>query len=47
MDENSMELQTCQPDLSAREGHGTDNLECHRAALAGQIGDEASQSRFR
>lgn len=37
----SGELQTCQPDLGAREGRGTGDLECCHAACAGQPGDLA------
>lgn len=29
-------LQTCQSDLSAREGHGVDQLECHHTACTGK-----------
>jgi len=35
------ELQACESDLGAREGYGTDHLECHHVAHIGQPGDQA------
>lgn len=37
----SGELQACQPDLGAREGHGTGHFECCHAVCAAQPGDQA------
>ena len=36
----SGELQACQPDLGAGEGHGADHPKCHHA-YAGQLADQA------
>ena len=39
--EGSGKLQACQPDLSAREGHGAGHLEGHQMAYTGHPGDRA------
>ena len=41
----SGEVQACQSDLSAGEGCGADQLECHHMARTGQPGDEAQSAR--
>lgn len=37
-------MQPCQPDISAREDHGADHVECHQMEHAGQAGGQAPRA---